>query len=85
VSQLALDFDPGRPNPNAAFLNADGTPKRLLWCSDEARLGGPCPYATGSGRERFKPDGPCCKEIPEAVEFQAGVADRVAANRALGG
>lgn len=82
MTQLSLDFELERPNSNAAFFNPDGSPKRLLWCSDEARLGGPCPYRPGSGKERFHPPGPCCKEIPGAVEFQAEVVRRVAANRA---
>jgi hypothetical protein len=42
--------DPPAPNPNADFFNEDGSPKRLLWCSDTVRIAfnrgedAPCPY-----------------------------------------
>jgi hypothetical protein len=61
VTQLALDLEPDRPSPNAHFFNADGSPKRLLWCSDSARLGGPCPYV--GAKARFRPAGGCCKDL----------------------
>jgi hypothetical protein len=61
VTQLQLELEAPRPSPNAWMFNADGSPKRLLWCSDTARLGGPCPY-TGE-RARFRPAGGCCKDL----------------------
>lgn len=61
TDQLRLELTPRVPNPNAHFFNADGSPKRLLWCSDSARLGGPCPYL--GDRARFRPAGGCCKDI----------------------
>jgi hypothetical protein len=80
VTQLSLDDAVDRPNPNAHLFDADGKPRRLLWCSDSARLGGPCPY-DDPARARFAPAGPCCKTIPGALEHQAAVASRVAENR----
>jgi hypothetical protein len=64
----------GCTNPNLAFFNDDGSPRRLLWCSDSARLGGPCPYteprvsrADGSLLPpiglALMPAGGCCKDI----------------------
>jgi hypothetical protein len=55
VTQLSLDDAVDRPNPNAHLFDADGKPRRLLWCSDSARLGGPCPY-DDPARARFAPD-----------------------------
>lgn len=75
MTQLALQLEPPQANPNAHFFNADGSPKRLLWCSDSARLGGPCPYLEPRpslsepgttlppiGRDRM-PAGGCCKDL----------------------
>lgn len=64
TGQLALELEPPAANPNARFFNGDGTPRRLLWCSDvvaaAVRAGGdpPCPY---EGRENPCP--PCCKSV----------------------
>lgn len=58
AEQLQLEVEPRAPDPNAWMFNADGSPKRLLWCSDDARGGGPCPYAG-----RAVPCGVCCKEL----------------------
>jgi hypothetical protein len=59
--QLTLDLDAGKPNPNGHLFNDDGTPKRLLWCSDTARKGGPCPYI--GAKAKFMPGGVCCKTL----------------------
>lgn len=59
--QLALDLEPRAPNPNAWMFDEQGRPRRLLWCSDTARLGGPCPYV--GDRARFMPAGGCCKDL----------------------
>lgn len=58
------DHAPGCSNPNLAMFDENGDPKRLLWCSDTARKGGPCPYV--GERARFRPAGGCCKDL--AVE-----------------
>ena len=66
MTQLALPlYGPNKappPNPNAWMFNRDGSPKRLLWCSDGARQGGPCPYAAGE-----VPLGVCCKDLSTDV------------------
>lgn len=59
--QLAFVLDLPAPNPNRALLDDHGRPRWLLWCSDGARMGGPCPY-TGP-RARFRPAGGCCKQL----------------------
>lgn len=62
--QLGLaDLEPAT-NPNAHLYDEHGKPRRLLWCSDTARMGGPCPY-TGE-RARFRPTGGCCKDLAAA-------------------
>lgn len=62
AGQLTLDdLAPAPPNPNAHLFDADGKPRRLLWCSDSARKGGPCPYL--GEKARFRPAGGCCKDI----------------------
>lgn len=38
MTQLALELEPPRPNPNAHFFNEDGSPRRLMWCSDSVRI-----------------------------------------------
>lgn len=58
-------------NPNAWMFTRDGKPKRLMWCTDDAHLGGPCPY---EGRD--VPLGVCCKALvtqcdPVAVQLNA--------------
>lgn len=66
--QLSLDLSGGEPapaNPNAWMFNADGSPRRLLWCSDTARMGGPCPYV--GAKARYRPPGGCCKDLAEAA------------------
>lgn len=60
MTQLQLELEPRQPNPNA-HLFEHGQPRRLLWCSDTARLGGACPHA--GERERFRPAGGCCKDL----------------------
>jgi hypothetical protein len=52
------DHAPDCSNPNLWMFDAEGNPRRLLWCSDSARLGGPCPYVDGEA-----PAGGCCKEL----------------------
>lgn len=54
---VAPSFDPYKP---WALFNADGTPRRLLWCSDDVRRDPslPCPYVDG-----LAPCGECCKAI----------------------
>ncbi len=59
--QLALDVDEPLPSPNAWMFDESGRPRRLLWCSDNARKGGPCPYV--GDREQFRPAGGCCKDL----------------------
>lgn len=62
MSQLSFEAElPPVANPNAHLFNEDGSPKRLLWCSDSARMGGPCPY-TGA-RLKHRPAGGCCKDL----------------------
>lgn len=61
MTQLSLDLGDAPVNPNAHLFNPDGTPRRLLWCSDTARMGGPCPYL--GERARFRPAGGCCKSL----------------------
>jgi len=63
--QLAIELDLGASQTaNVRFFNADGSARRLLWCSDQVRMahhrGEPvvCPY---EGRENPCP--PCCLEI----------------------
>lgn len=57
-TQLALDVEPAQPNPNAWMFHADGSPKRLLWCSDTVRIAfhrgepAPCPYTEPHPRSR---------------------------------
>lgn len=65
MEQLRLEFGATHPapNPNARFFGPDGEPRRLLWCSDSARMGGPCPYL--GDKERFMPRGGCCKDLVE--------------------
>jgi hypothetical protein len=60
VTQLSLDDAVDRPNPNAHLFDADGNPRHLLWCSDSARKGGPCPYV--GEKARFRP-AVCCKDV----------------------
>lgn len=55
--QLSLDL----PEPERKPLPPPPPVPRLLWCSDDARLGGPCPYL--GERARFRPDGGCCKDL----------------------
>lgn len=63
TEQLALELEPPTPNPNAWMFNADGTPRKLMWCSDTVRIAWrrgeelPCPYPDRP------PGGECCKEI----------------------
>lgn len=53
-------------NPNIGkWIDGEGRPLRLLWCSDSARMGGPCPYV--GDRARFMPAGGCCKAIGAAA------------------
>lgn len=59
--QLALAESAPAPNPNADLFDESGRPRRLLWCSDSARMGDPCPY-TGE-KARFMPEGGCCKTL----------------------
>lgn len=63
MTQLSL-LDEGKPNVNTAFFNADGSPRRLFWCSDGARLGGPCPFV--GEKEKHRPMGGCCKDLARA-------------------
>lgn len=59
--QLRMDLEPRRENPNAALFHPDGSPRRLLWCSEdpEVRSGvKPCPYLG-----RPVPCGECCHDV----------------------
>lgn len=59
------------PNPNVGtYIDRYGRIIARLWCSDDARLGGPCPYGG-----HHPPPGPnvvdpynnaCCKEVARA-------------------
>jgi hypothetical protein len=68
--QLTLELEPPVP-PDAAFFDADGRPRKLLWCSDTVRIahrrGEPaeCPY-TGD-RARFMPGGVCCFDVEAGI------------------
>lgn len=64
--QLSLELDGPVENPNAHMFTADGRPRRLMWCSDDARLGGPCPYKGAKGK--YRPAGGCCKKLIKAKE-----------------
>lgn len=58
MTQLSLDSLEDRPNPNAAWFDADGRPRRLMWCSDTVRIAhragesAPCPYLEPHPRSR---------------------------------
>jgi hypothetical protein len=67
MTQLSLFAELPPSPPNAHLLRADGTPRRLLWCSDSVRMahhaGEPvrCPY-----QGRRVPCGECCLDIVRA-------------------
>lgn len=81
MSQLTLDDAVERPNPNAHMLDREGQPRRLMWCSDGARLGRGCPYL--GERARFRPAGGCCVELvglsQDEIDERA-IAERKAAS-----
>jgi len=62
--ELGLATAPAVENPNAHFFTADGEPRRLLWCSDAARLSGICPYV--GEKQRYRPHGGCCFDLEAA-------------------
>jgi hypothetical protein len=68
-AQLQLELEVHEPNPNTDFFDSSGKPRRLLWCSDSARMGGPCPYV--GDRARFLPAAGCCKDIRARGEVSA--------------
>lgn len=65
TEQLALDLAPATApeteNPNAYFFTPSGEPRRLMWCSDSARLTGICSYI--EDKARFRPHGGCCLDL----------------------
>lgn len=65
AEQLVLELGPATPpvveNPNAHFFTETGEPRRQLWCSDDARLTGTCPYV--GEKTRFRPNGGCCFDL----------------------
>lgn len=69
--QLSLDSEVPAANPNAWMFNADGTPRKLLWCSDSVRIAWrkglelSCPYE--GERARFMPGGVCCKDVERGI------------------
>jgi hypothetical protein len=61
AEQLSFQLETPAPNANAGWFKPDGTPRRLLWCSDdpEVRSGvKPCPY-----EGRRVPCGECCHDV----------------------
>lgn len=60
-SPLGSASDTGSASASGLASRDRGTPPRLLWCSDTARLGGACPY-TGD-RAKHRPAGGCCKDL----------------------
>jgi hypothetical protein len=58
---LEIPREPAKPSANAHLFDENGRMRRLLWCSDDARLGGSCPYV--GEKARFMPEGGCCKDL----------------------
>lgn len=77
MTQLSLDDAVARPNPNAHMFDREGKPRRLMWCSDAARMGKGCPYV--GEKARFRPPGGCCLDLVGLD--QASIDERVIADR----